>query len=240
MITDTQVQRSISRWRWVWLPSVLLLALTLFLLADSRSASAAEAEVPAPLANTVAEALAVWAQVATSGDSAVLSAVFVIGGPQHRLLDKESSTWNSASGLEPLRFMIRELRLRSSGSEAATVWASIEATRVGFESRILSWDFDLIRSDGRWKVWTVLAADLPETDAMPRFESSTTSATSTTAALIEEPSEQEHIGAQTIHPVVRKPGVRLPALSAWIIVITVIGVALAGYLAPRLDRGRER
>ena len=217
-----------------------LFALLLLLSASPRSASAAEAEIPVPLADTVTEALVSWAQLAMTGDSALLDSVFVIGGPQHRLLDEESSAWDGTGSLAPLRFTVRELRLRSSGSERATVWASIEATRVGFESRILSWDFDLIRRDGRWKVWTVLAADRPEVETMPRFESSTTSTTSTTAPPDEGLTEQEHIEAQTIDSVVRKPGVRLPALSAWIIVITVIGVALAGYLAPRLDRGRER
>ena len=219
---------------------MLLFALLLLLSASPRSASAAEAEIPLPLADTVTEALVSWAQFAMTGDSAVLDSVFVVGGPQHRLLDEESSTWNSASGLEPLRLIVRELRLRSSGSERATVWASIEATRVGFESRILSWDFDLIRLDDRWKVWTVLAASRPEVETMPRFESSTTSTISTTAFPDEGLTEQEHTEAQTINSVVRQPGVRLPALSAWIVVVTVIGVALAGYLAPRLDRGRER
>jgi hypothetical protein len=36
-----------------------------------------------------------------------------------------------------------------------------------------------------------------------------------------------------------RTGVRLPVLSAWVIVITIVGVALAGYLAPRIDRRRE-
>jgi hypothetical protein len=28
-------------------------------------------------------------------------------------------------------------------------------------------------------------------------------------------------------------------LSAWVVVVTVIGVAVAGYMAPRIDRRRE-
>ena len=84
---------------------MLLFALLLLLSASPRSASAAEAEIPLPLADTVTEALVSWAQFAMTGDSAVLDSVFVVGGPQHRLLDEESSTWNSASGLEPLRLI---------------------------------------------------------------------------------------------------------------------------------------
>ena len=75
---------------------------------------------------------------------------------------------------------------------------------------------------------------------MPRFESSTTSTTSSTVAPHEEPPEQRQTVARAIDSEAPRSGVRLPALSAWIVVVTVIGVALAGYLAPRLDRGRER
>jgi len=34
-------------------------------------------------------------------------------------------------------------------------------------------------------------------------------------------------------------GTRLPALSAWIVVVTLVGVAVAGYMAPRIDRRGE-
>ena len=222
------------------MPIVLLFLLLLLFPAPPRSAAASEAEVPGPLANAVSEALIVWALVATTGDSPRLESAFVIGGPQHRLLDTESTDWDATGRLQPFRFTIRELHLRSSGSETATVWASIEATRGGFEPRILSWDFDLIRRGGRWKVWTVLSADRPEAGTAQRFVSPTTSTTSTATVPNEEPPEQKHAAAQPLDLVAPKPGVRLPALSAWIIVITVIGVALAGYLAPRIDRGREQ
>jgi hypothetical protein len=75
---------------------------------------------------------------------------------------------------------------------------------------------------------------------MPRFESSTTSTTSTTAPPDEGLTEQEHTEVQTIDSGSSKADVRLPALSAWIIVITVVSVALAGYLAPRIDRRAEQ
>ena len=125
------------RSRWVWVPVMFLIPLSPLLPTSLRSASATEAEIPVPLANAVTDALGFWAQLTTTGDSTALDSVFVVGGPQHRLLDEESSAWDGTASPEPLRFTVRELRLRSSGAERATVWASIEATRVGFESRIV-------------------------------------------------------------------------------------------------------
>lgn len=204
------------------------------------SVSAADSDVPWPLANAVGEALAVWAQVATTRDSVLIGSAFVVGGPQHRQLEGESSAWDDSDSLEPLRFTIRELLLRTSGPENATVWASVEVTRIGFKSETRSWDFDLIGRGGQWRVWTVLAADRPQSDKIPHVGSTTISTTSTTSAIDEEPSGQEHTVAQGIDSGRPSSGVRLPALSAWIVVTTVIGVALAGYLAPRLDRGKDQ
>ena len=232
-------------WRGVRVAALLLAVVVL--LAGPRSASAAEAEVPVPLAEAVSVALVAWAEFATTGDVAAIESGFVVGGPQHRQLDEESSVWIGTDSLEPVRFTVRELRLRRLGPELATVWTRIEATRVGFESQMFSWDFDLIRRDGRWKVWTVVAADRPEPGmaTVPRSEAWTTSAMSMTAApdTDTKPDEREHYAVPPIESASSsqpRAGVRLPALSAWIIVITVVGVALAGYLAPRLDRRKEQ
>ncbi len=231
------------RWRWVWVSVLLLFATAVLLLVDPRGASGADIEIPVPLVDAVSEALVAWEEFATTGDTAALESEFAVEGPQYRLLDEESSAWNRTDSLEPFRFTIRELDLRSVGPELATVWAGVEATRVGFESQTLSWDFDLIRRGGRWKVWTVLATERPETGSTtvePGSEPSVTSTTATTAAPDTDPSEQAQSAAQPIDSGSSKAGVRLPALSAWIIVITVVGVALAGYLAPRLDRRAEQ
>ncbi len=240
MTIDQSVRPYIRMWSGVRHVAFLLSAVVVLLLIGPRPAFAAEDEVPVPVVDAVDEALMAWVEFATTGDTAGIESVFVVEGPQYRQLMAESSARTDTESPEPLHFIIRELRLRSLGPERSTVWARVEATRLGFESQILSWDFDLIRRDRRWQVWTVLAAGRPEVETMPRFESSTTSTTSTTTPPGKEPTEQEHTAAQTVDSVARKPGVRLPALSAWIVVITVIGVALAGYLAPRLDRGRER
>ena len=233
------------QWRWVRVSVLLLFVvlLLLLLLVDRRGASAEEVEIPASLSDAVSEALIAWEGFASTGDTAALEPVFVVGGPQYRLLDGESSAWNGTDSLEPFRFTIRELDLRTVGPELATVWVRVEATRIGFESQTLSWDFDLIRRDGRWKVWTVLAAERPEagsTTVEPGSEPAVTSTTATTAAPDTDTAEKAASAAQPFDSGSSKADVRLPALSAWIIVITVVSVALAGYLAPRLDRRGEK
>ena len=240
MTMNQLVRLYIGMWSGVRFVALLLSAVVVLLLIGPRPAFAAEDEVPVPVVDAVDEALMAWAEFATTGDTAGIESVFVVGGPQYRQLMAESSARTDTESPEPLHFIIRELRLRRLGPERSTVWARVEAARLGFESQVLSWDFDLIRRDRRWQVWTVLAADRPEVVPDPRFESSTTSTTSTTAAPPEEPTEPEYSAAQPLDSAAPTSGVRLPALSAWIIVITVIAVALAGYLAPRLDRGREQ
>lgn len=219
---------------------VLLIGSALSLAAAPVGAYEADSDVPAPLANAVREALAVWGHLATTGDTTALPEAFADGGPQSRQLEEEASVWDVGDHPEPLRFTILELRLRSSDPETATVWARVEVTRAGFKPRIVSWDFDLVRRGDRWKVWTVLAAGRPQAVVLPRLDSSTTSTTSSTTTHVEEPSEQKDIVAHAVDSGNPSSGVRLPALSAWIVVITVVGVALAGYLAPRLERGRQQ
>lgn len=246
MMQRTQyVRRRITRCGCVRVSALLLSVVVVLLLVGSGSASAGEAEVPAPLADAVSEALVVWEEFATTGDTAALVSVFAVGGPQYRQLDAETSAWKSTDSLEPFHFTVRDLQLRSLGPEVAAVWVRVETSRVGFESQVFSWDFDLIQRDGRWRVWTVVAAERPIQDitVLPGPEPSTNLTTSTTAARDARSGEREHTAVAPIEPASPSQpsaGVRLPALSAWIIVFTVAGVALAGYLAPRLDRGREQ
>ena len=174
--------------------ALLLSAVVVLLLIGPRPSFAAGDEVPVLVVDAVDEALMAWAEFATTGDTVGIESIFVVGGPQYRQLMAESSARTDTESPEPLHFIIRELRLRRLGPERSTVWARVEATRLGFESQILSWDFDLIRRDRRWQVWTVLAANRPEVVPAPRFESSITSTTSTTAVPPEEPTEPKHSG----------------------------------------------
>lgn len=225
--------------------TVLIGVVVVLLQTGLGSAAAVEDEVPAPLADAVDAALEAWAGFATTGGTAGIESAFVLGGPQHRQLLRESADMAVADGAEPLLFTILELRMRSVASERATVWARVEATRAGFESQTLTWDFDLLRVDGRWQVWTVLEAPRPRMAVTAPSAEPPTSLVTTTSSL----STTTTVGTQPTDPMAAaveappsKPnsGVRLPLLSAWIIVVSVVGVALAGYLAPRLDRRAGR
>ena len=162
MTMNQLVRLYIGMWSGVRFVALLLSAVVVLLLIGPRPAFAAEDEVPVPVVDAVDEALMAWAEFATTGDTAGIESVFVVGGPQYRQLMAESSARTDTESPEPLHFIIRELRLRRLGPERSTVWARVEAARLGFESQVLSWDFDLIRRDRRWQVWTVLAADRPE------------------------------------------------------------------------------
>jgi hypothetical protein len=230
-------------WGWVRWAALILWVVGILVLGDSHGASATDSAVPAPLADAVSEALTEWGEFASTGDITFIESAFADGGPQFRQLREESVAWADNGLAEPLRFTVRELCLRRRGPEVATVWARVEATRAGFESRLLSWDFDLVRRDGRWQVWTVVAAQ-PLDPAPPVVEGAadapTASSSTTTTSPQESPPEPREAATSPLGE--SKPptgGVRLPVLSAWIIVITIVGVASAGYLAPRIDRRGE-
>lgn len=226
---------------------VVPLALVVFVLSCLPRAMAAEEEIPEPITETVADALIAWARFATTGDVGTVETVFVVDGPQHLQFQYESATRRASDTSDPLRFTVQELRLRNLGADTATVWASVDATRVGFQSQAVAWDFDLVRQDGRWKIWTVLPAERPPagidtTEPAPEPPMVATTLPqpnpdATQSVTIEDPVASP---PESDSPAQPSSGVRLPALSAWIIVITVVGVALAGYLAPRLDRKAER
>lgn len=173
-----------------------------------------------------------WSSFAAESDLDVVEAAFALGGPQYRQFEAEAaSEFRQAIRLEAL-----ELAPRQLGEESATVWARVRASDVGSESEIFQWDFDLVLESGLWKIWTVVAAPRPEPtiNVAPTDSELTTSTTSTNSA-----SSPPNTYAVAASPSTDR-GIRLPLLSAWIIVITVVGVALAGYLAPRLDRRTEK
>ena len=213
------------------------------LLATSTPAPASE-DVPGPLAQLVHQALDEWSQFATTGDLDALGASFAMNGPQWGQFETESVAWGGAAGAEPFRLGVHELRLRRLHSTTATVWAKVEAARVGFSPQVFAWDFDLIFSDGRWQVWTVVTADQPPipadmpATAPPTVTESTTTTAPTALATQREPSAMD--GGISVAGAEPSTGIKLPVLSAWVVVITVVGVAAAGYMAPRMERRRER
>lgn len=222
------------RWAPVWCATVLIGALVLLVAADPAWANGAE--VPEPLAEVVDEALGAWAALAERGDVEILDGTFAVGSPQRRQLKEEAMEGVSPSA--PTSFVARELRLRSMASETATVWVRVEASRPGFATQVLDWDFDLVRRGGRWLVWSVVEAAPPTHAAIsegpvPPVRVTTTTSPASPTSVVDAPAAANKPAALT------GAGVKLPVLSAWIVVITFVGVVAAGYLAPRLER-RER
>jgi hypothetical protein len=216
----------------------LLLVLPSALTPADHAAASADPDVPQPLAEAVHRALDEWSQFATTGDLALVGYSFVVGGPQWSQFKAEAGAREGTPGAEPLGFEVRRFRLRSLDVTTATLWAEVAASRIGFESEILGWDFDLIYRDDQWQVWTVVAADEPTApvETQPAGAETTTSAPPTQVFDSESRGFEEGTAAAAA---VTAKGTRLPALSAWIVVVTLVGVAVAGYMAPRIDRRGE-
>ena len=216
----------------------LLFALPAVLAQVDHAAASADPDVPEPLVEAVHQALDEWSQFATTRDLALVDASFAVGGPQWGQFMTEAGAGEGTPNAEPLRFEVRRLRARSLDSTTATLWAEVAARRTGFESEIFGWDFDLIYRDGQWRVWTVVAADEPTVPVeTPPAGAETTTSAPPAQVFDSEPRAFEE-GAATAAAVTAK-GTRLPALSAWIVVVTLVGVAVAGYMAPRIDRRGE-
>lgn len=215
----------------------IALAAGIALLLTMRTAAVATENPQRPLVDVVHGALEAWSAFATSGDLSLLRPSFVLDGPQWRQLEAESSAFRQSRGGASLHMDTREVRLRRLDSNTATVWVEVEASRVGFVSQVFSWDFDLLRDNGRWLVWTVVPAERPANSAqdtstaVPDSNSITTTTTTAQRSMPEPEAAAVSAGSST--------GTRIPVLSAWIVVVTVVGVAVAGYMAPRFDRGSE-
>lgn len=222
------------------LRSVSLLVMAVALNIAAPTTAWASDDPPDPLVGAIGLALDEWSRFAATGDMTAIDTSFVPDGPQWLQFETESTAWSGPANPEPLRFEVRELRLRNLDLSEATVWAQVEASRPGFVSRLFSWDFDLTRNEGRWQVWTVVAAGEPSAaphtpSTHPPDATETTTATATTRVASELRSLESGVASTGGRPT----GIRLPVLSAWIVVITLVGVALAGYMAPRIDRRKE-
>lgn len=237
------IQGRCALWERVRYTVLLGSGVVLIVFANPCDAVAAAKDVPAPIIETVDGALISWAEFASTGDMNAVEVGFAPDGPQWRQLLEESRGGVSAHGMEPLGFTVRELRLRHLTTESATVWAQVEATRPEFQSQLFSWDFDLVRRQGAWQVWTVVEAEAPPVARGSDLSDGATLASPTTTT--SEATQTEPTAPETITAAIapadtsNRAGVRLPVLSAWIIVVTIVGVALAGYLAPRLEGRRE-
>lgn len=197
-------------------------------------ASTSLGEPPIAIAIALDEALDSWSRFSATADPEVVQSSFVVGGPQWRQFDSEAA---GSAVVDPRQFTAHEIRLRRLDARTATVWAEVEVSQPGRIAQTFGWDFDFTLEDGHWLVWTVVAADRPKDSetaarALPSAANPSTSLTSATSV-----PPDRRVEAPSGAP--KAAGTRIPALSAWVVVLTVIGVAAAGYVAPRLDRRRE-
>lgn len=220
---------------------VSILALAVAVVSSGSAGASGDEDVPPHLVEAVEGALHDWSQFAATGDLGVVDASFVPGGPQWKEFESEAGGGEGAAAEKPTLLEARRLRTRTIEGSRATVWAEVEASRSGFRPETHTWDFDLIYRDGEWLVWTVVAADEPMAlVGVPQdtVESSTTTSLPSPRLAVGEQRDFDR-GAATSE-VVTVQGTRIPAVSAWVIVITLVGVATAGYLAPRMDRKGEQ
>lgn len=232
-------KRDCARFRLAGITSclVVLAAAAVSTLGEPVQASVDRDGPPSALAEAVAAALESWSQFAVTGDLGAARSSFVVGAPQWRQFVSEAGSVVD----DPQQFILHEVRLRRLGGTTATVWAAVGVTRPGHVAQTFGWDFDLMYQDGRWLVWTVVPEERPtESEVLPPTVPSTTASTLTPTPTEKGPGEVAVDRRVEAMAGPSKPtGTRIPALSAWIVVVTVIGVALAGYMAPRLDRRQE-
>lgn len=221
--------------RLVWL------IMTIGVLVSWASSASAADGLTGDAVDVARAAVEAWSHFAATGDLTMASEHFVVDGPQWEQFEAESVAWRDSTGSERLQLEILEDRIRRLDSATATVWLSIRASKPGFTSEVFGWDFDLVRDGGRWLVWTVVPAAEPTGPSeVPASEAPTASTTTTTTA--SDASVVDRRDADHEPPVAAAgspAGTRIPVLSAWVVVVTLVGVAVAGYLAPRFDRGDQ-
>lgn len=209
--------------------SPLITVSILLLVVIATPARAEEAWGARGCDSIVLEGLGAWSAFLASGDVADLSEAFVRGGPQWQQLLDEVGRGRVDP---PVTFEVVETVLRSRVGQSVTVWAEVVARQEDHHSDAFGWDFDMVDTPDGCRVWTVLAAERPmasearpvDTNAIPLTTTSPTTPALTAATSLQAVEAEQ------------PPVVRLPAVVAWVIVITLAGVAAAGYLAPRLDR----
>jgi hypothetical protein len=92
-------------------------------------------------------AVRAWASFATTGDIGTLSGWFATDGPQYSQLEEEVADLVPGGRYE---FSLSEAKVVEPGLVRGSVTVTHEAG-----SKTYRWDFELIKEDGRWRVWTV-------------------------------------------------------------------------------------
>lgn len=209
------------------------------ILVSAIPSTSAASDVAGQVVEAVRAAIDGWSQFTATGDLAAASSHFVVDGPQWQQFEAESAAWGDSTGSEPLQLEILENHIRRLESATATVWVKVRASRTGYESEVFGWDFDLIDRDGEWRVWTVVPADEPTAPVETQPAGARATTTIAPPGQVFDPEPRGFEEGTAAAAAASGKGTRLPALSAWIVVVTLVGVAVAGYMAPRIDRRGE-
>jgi hypothetical protein len=124
---------------------------------------------------------------------------------------------------EAVTFTLGERTLLHSSSDVEVVAVDVAASAAGFVTETMELEVEFVIRDGRCLLWTIVGAGDSEVGVDQ-----------------DRPSLQvsEAVSVEGVAGTQAGNVVMLPPIVAWIVVVTLVAVALAGYLAPRLDRRR--
>ncbi|MDP3984075.1 MAG: hypothetical protein Q8Q52_03605 [Acidimicrobiia bacterium] len=100
------------------------------------------------------EALAAWAEFASSGDLSTVHGFFDPDGPQYRQLAAEAAAAREWDG-DQYDFTLADAEVVAPGLVTGTVTVS----RSGNLVQSFIWEIELRHLGGRWQIWTVRTAN---------------------------------------------------------------------------------
>lgn len=205
------------------------------LFASSMGAHASDHVEAVDCQHAVGEFLSGWEEFAASGELSSVSPYLAESGPQYKLFERESALLAEAG--RDLAFTMSNAAPAGRSTSGRTVVAEVQVSSAGYATEVFDWEFEFI-ADSDCVLWTVVDSATrvsqdsqlePEASSAPRGPEGAEAAAQ---APIGEPTGRSQQAATGT--------VRLPAVVAWVIVFTLVGVATAGYLAPRFDRREPR
>lgn len=105
------------------------------------------------------DALAAWGQFAVSGQLDDLGDHFVVGGAQRRQLRSESASIQAAPpGPPPYVVTTGDVFSISVAADDVVLRTDVTWSRPGEDDQTFTWDIQMRRVEGRWRLLTVAAA----------------------------------------------------------------------------------
>lgn len=205
------------------------------LLASSMGVHASDHVDAVDCRHAANEFLSGWEEFAASGELSFVSPYLAESGPQYNLFEREAALLAEAG--RDIEFTMSNAAPADRSASGRTVVAEVQVSSVGHVTEVFDWEFEFI-ADSDCVLWTVVdSAPRVSPDPRPEPEASPAPRGPERA----EAAVQAPIGEPTGRSQQTATGtVRLPAVAAWVIVFTLVGVATAGYLAPRFDRREPR